>query len=125
MTLLYIAAGGALGSVLRYLTMSLAGRWWGFVFPYGTLAVNVLGSLAMGLLIGLIARFLPDSKVLHPLIAVGFLGGYTTFSAFSLDVATLAERGEAFTALCYILASVALSILALFAGLWLVREMPA
>lgn len=121
MTLIYVAIGGALGSVLRYLTMVLAGRWWGTAFPYGTLAVNLLGSLAMGLLIGLIARHLPDSKTLHPLVAVGFLGGYTTFSTFSLDIVSGIERGEMVPMLIYILLSVLLGVVALFSGLWLVR----
>ncbi len=121
MTMIYIAIGGALGSVLRYLTMVEAGRVWGVEFPYGTLIVNVVGSLVMGLLIGGIARFLPDVKILHPLIAVGFLGGYTTFSTFSLDAVTLLERGEMLSMFVYVFLSVLLALLALFAGLWLVR----
>lgn len=121
-----VGAGGAVGSVLRYVTVSLAGRWLGLAFPYGTLAVNILGSFAMGLLVGLMAVMLPEKgRQLHLLLAVGVLGGFTTFSAFSLDAVSLLQRGETLSAALYILASVVLSLLALAGGMALMKGMGA
>lgn len=113
MTLLYVALGGALGAALRYLTFLLV------AFPFGTLAVNVLGSFAMGLgFVWLAERGLDRASLF---VMTGILGGFTTFSAFSLDVARLYERGELTMAAAYVLASVVFSVLALFAGLFLAR----
>lgn len=117
-----VALGGALGSVARYLSVSAIGRAFGNALPYGTFAVNVAGSFAIGLLVGLLVRFLPEhQQEMRLFVAVGFLGGFTTFSAFSLDVITLFEEGHAAAALIYVLASVTLSVLALFGGLYLLR----
>jgi fluoride exporter len=118
---LLVASGGALGSVARYLVGVLMTRAFGVNFPYGTLTVNVVGGFLMGLFIGIMARRLEGSMDLRLFIAVGIMGGFTTFSSFSLDVAVLWERGELSTALIYVLASVILSIAALFFGLWLAR----
>ena len=96
-------------------------RAFGVAFPYGTLAVNVIGGFLMGLFIELLARRFEGSPELRLFIAIGILGGFTTFSSFSLDVAVLWERGELAIALSYMLASVILSIGALFLGLWLAR----
>jgi len=96
-------------------------RAFGVAFPYGTLAVNVIGGFLMGLFIELLARRFDGSPELRLFIAIGILGGFTTFSSFSLDVVVLWERGELATALFYVLASVILSIGALFLGLWLAR----
>jgi CrcB protein len=96
-------------------------RVFGVAFPYGTLAVNVIGGFLMGLFIELLARRFEGSPELRLFIAIGILGGFTTFSSFSLDVAVLWERGELAIALFYMLASVILSIGALFFGLWLAR----
>lgn len=118
-----VAAGGAIGAGLRHLAGLAALRWMGAGFPWGTLFVNVVGSLAMGLLIaGLARRAGGTSAELRLFLATGLLGGFTTFSAFSLDVAVLWERGETPAAVAYVLASVVVSIAALFAGLWLVRS---
>ncbi|MEZ5812912.1 MAG: fluoride efflux transporter CrcB [Rhizobiaceae bacterium] len=118
-----VAAGGAIGAGLRHLAGLAALRWMGAGFPWGTLFVNVVGSLAMGLLIaGLARRAGGTSAELRLFLATGLLGGFTTFSAFSLDVAVLWERGETHAAVAYVLASVVVSIAALFAGLWLVRS---
>lgn len=121
MSVFYIAAGGALGAIMRYGMMCGMTRLAGFSFPYGTLVVNVIGSLAMGLLIGALAKHssllgLDNSKA-HLFLAVGVLGSFTTFSTFSLDVVALFQRGETLSVLAYILASVILSIVALYIGL--------
>lgn len=123
--ILAIAAGGALGAVGRYLAVLAVGRWLGESFPWGTLAVNVTGGLAMGLLAGLGAHAWQPSPELRAFLLTGMLGGFTTFSAFSLDVALLWERGEVAAALAYVLASVVCSVGALFAGLWAARMVTA
>ncbi len=89
-------------------------------FPYATLSVNILGGLLMGLLVGVLART-GATEGWRLLLGVGVLGGFTTFSAFSLDVVLIAERGASMLALAYVLASMIGSILALFAGLSLIR----
>lgn len=115
-------AGGATGAGMRHLVGLVALRLFGIAFPYGTLTVNVVGSFLMGLFIEFMALKLDASSNLRLLIATGFLGGFTTFSSFSLDVALLWERGAAMLAAFYVVVSVAVSILALFAGLALVRQ---
>jgi CrcB protein len=120
--LLAVALGGALGASLRHLTGLAFLRWLGPAFPWATVFVNVAGSLAMGLLIGWLTRRTGSSAEIRLFLATGFLGGFTTFSAFSLDVALLWQRGEAASALFYVLTSVTLSILAVFAGLWAIRS---
>jgi CrcB protein len=119
--ILLVASGGAIGSVARYLVGVGMARVFGVAFPYGTLAVNVIGGFLMGLFIELLARRFEGSPELRLFIAIGILGGFTTFSSFSLDVVVLWERGELAIALSYVLASVILSIGALFLGLWLAR----
>lgn len=119
--LVLVMLGGAIGSGARHWT----GRWMlarlGPDFPYGTLTVNLVGGFAMGVLTGLLARA-GGSEPWRLLLGVGVLGGYTTFSSFSLDVVTLAERGQMLTALGYVLLSVIGAILALFAGLLVTRS---
>lgn len=115
--ILLVALGGAIGSVCRYLIGVTTLRWFGPGFPWGTIAVNVVGSLAIGLFAELVARKLNASAELRLLLITGFLGGFTTFSAFSLDFIALFERGAMAAALGYVAASVALSLLAVFAGL--------
>ncbi len=123
---LLVGLGGAIGAMMRYGTGVAVGHLWRTSFPIATLIVNVAGSLAMGLLVGWLARALPPwQNEIRLFVAVGVLGGFTTFSAFSLDVVTLFERGELVPALGYILGSVLLSVLALFAGLLLIRALPA
>lgn len=116
----YVAAGGAIGSWLRYLVarafMPMLGS-----FPWATLTVNVTGSMAMGLLAGWLARFGSHSEGWRLLLGVGMLGGFTTFSAFSLEFALLVERGEIGTAAAYVLASLVAGFAGLFAGLYLMR----
>ena len=121
--LLLVAAGGAIGASLRYLTGIAALRWFGANFPWGTLMVNVIGSFAMGVLAEFIVRKLGASNELRLLLMTGLLGGYTTFSAFSLDAILLIERGAYSAATGYILANVVGSILALLLGLMLARSL--
>jgi len=125
MTSLFLAMlGGAFGTGARYLTGRVAVTLLGPDYPYGTLAVNLIGGLLMGLLAGILARH-QGSEPWRLFLGVGVLGGFTTFSAFTLDVVTLAERGLPVAALGYVLLSVAGAIAALVAGLYLARSMAA
>lgn len=117
MQLLLVAAGGAAGSLARYGVGVLAARWLGLEFPWGTLVVNVLGGFAMGVLA---ARVGPENADLRLALGVGLLGGFTTFSAFSLDVVRLMQHQPALAAL-YVSLSVLLSVGACWAGLFLGR----
>jgi CrcB protein len=121
--ILWVAAGGALGSAARYLVNVAAGRLLGPEFPWGTLTVNIAGSFVMGLMIALMAMKMQVSQEVRAFITTGILGGFTTFSAFSLDFAVLVERREAGLAALYVIASVALSLAAIFAGLKLGRAL--
>lgn len=116
-----VAAGGALGSVARFTVTSLMGRWLGAGFPWGTLAVNLAGSLAMGLLAGLAAHRWSLGLEARALLFTGLLGGFTTFSTFSLDIVTLIERGTWGAAVVYGTASVVLGVSGLVLGLFMVR----
>lgn len=118
-----VAIGGGVGAVLRHGVNLLALRWLGPSFPWGTMGINVIGSFAMGVFIELLTRRYGGSNELRLFVATGILGGFTTFSAFSLEFAVLAERGTLGLALFYALGSVVLSISALFVGLWLVRTL--
>lgn len=119
---LLVGAGGALGAMGRYGFSLFVGRFHNGLFPLATFGVNVIGSLAMGLLIGFLAKTTPEwQPEARLLIATGLLGGFTTFSAFSLDVVTLLERGNLVTATLYAVASLIVAVLALFVGLWIAR----
>jgi CrcB protein len=119
---LLVGAGGALGAMTRYGFSSVTGHFWPSPFPYATILINVLGSLAMGLLVGFLARALPPAQnEIRLFAAVGVLGGFTTFSAFSLDAITLIERHQWGQAALYALVSVVVSIAALFVGLLVTR----
>jgi len=121
--LLLVALGGATGSVLRYLVGLWSLRQFGPAFPWGTIVVNVLGSLLIGLLAEYVARRLNASAEVRLLLVTGFLGGFTTFSAFSLDALVLFERGATTLALVYVLTSVVVSLAAVMGGLALGRSM--
>jgi len=122
---LHVALGGAIGSVLRY----QAGRWmtWWLgpqavtLFPWATLGVNALGSVLMGLLAGWLARYGPGGEELRLLLGVGVLGGFTTFSAFSLELVLLMQRGQFGYAVLYLALSVALGVTGLIFGLAVIR----
>jgi CrcB protein len=118
-----VAAGGALGSLLRYFVGQWSLRLWGPNFPWGTLIVNVAGCFVIGVFAEMIARRFNASVELRLLMITGFLGGFTTFSAFSLDAISLFERGEAVLGGVYIAASVGLSMAAVVAGLALMRAL--
>ncbi len=123
MSYVVVAAGGAIGAVLRYVLMNLVGtrNIFGLHLPYGTLAVNILGSFLMGVMIEYIARHVSGSQHLHLFFAVGILGSFTTFSTFSLDVIVMMQRGEMTQMAVYIIGSVMISIVALFLGISLIR----
>ncbi len=114
-----VALGGAFGSVLRY----LLSVWLNSAFPYGTLAVNIVGCFAMGLLAGYGAFMGALPEPWRIFLMVGVLGGFTTFSAFSLDVLTLVERGQVAQAAAYVLLSVGVSLFAVFGGVALVKTL--
>ncbi|MFN2260333.1 MAG: fluoride efflux transporter CrcB [Parasphingopyxis sp.] len=119
--LLLVMAGGALGAGARF----LLGRWtlhqFGSAFPWGTFAVNLLGGFAMGLLVGWLARHGQGGEGWRLFLGIGLLGGFTTFSAFSLEIVNMVERGAIGLAALYALASVLGAVAALLAGLWIVR----
>lgn len=118
--LLLVMAGGALGSGARYGVGRAALAAFGPSYPWGTLAVNLLGGFAMGLLAGLVSR-MASAEEWRLLLGVGLLGGFTTFSAFSLEMVNMIERGAPGTAAGYAMLSVIGSVAALFAGLALIR----
>ncbi len=118
-TLSQVALGGAAGAMLRYLTNVGVMRLIGPGFPWGTLIVNIAGSFAMGVLVVVLAH--KGGMRFAPLLMTGVLGGFTTFSAFSLDSFTLYERGQIGLAAAYVAGSVGLSLLALGAGILLIR----
>lgn len=122
LNLLLVAIGGAIGAGIRHLANLGAMRLVGPNFPWGTMGINIVGSFAMGLFIALLGRRFGGSNELRLFVATGVLGGFTTFSAFSLDFATLWERGSTLPAFGYALASVIGAIIALFLGLWLARS---
>jgi fluoride exporter len=118
---LIVFLGGGLGAALRHGVNLAAARLFGMGFPYGTLIINVLGSLAMGLVAEYFALKVGLPQRWRLFLTTGILGGFTTFSAFSLEAALLYERGQIAGAAIYVVASVVLSIGALFAGLAMVR----
>lgn len=118
-SLIQVALGGAVGASCRYLTNVGAMRLLGSGFPYGTMTVNVIGSFCMGLLVVTLAH--KGGNAFAPLLMTGVLGGFTTFSAFSLDAVTLYQRGDMMLAAIYVFASVAVGLVALIAGMAVAR----
>jgi CrcB protein len=122
--LLLVVLGGGAGAAARYAVGSHAWRLFGTAWPYGTFICNLLGGLAMGLLVGFLAhRGGADQERLRLLFGVGVLGGFTTFSAFSLETALMIEKSRYAQAFTYVSASVLLSVAALFAGLIVARRL--
>jgi fluoride exporter len=116
--------GGGIGAALRHGVNILSAQLFGITFPWGTLIVNVLGSFLIGVLAAYFA-FRDTGMAQHTrlFLATGILGGFTTFSAFSLDFAVLFERGEVGQGAAYVIASVGLSLFAIFLGLFAVRSL--
>lgn len=126
MNYIFVMAGGALGSAARYFVGQKAGRLLGTGWPYGTFAVNLIGGLAMGVLVAMLAlRGEADQDRWRALLGVGVLGGFTTFSAFSLESALMIERKDYGLAILYVVASATLSIAAVFAGMFMTRKVLA
>lgn len=119
---LAIAAGGAIGAVLRHFVGMAFLHLTGANFPWGTLSVNVIGSFMMGVLVTYFALVWNPSQEIRAFLTVGLLGGFTTFSTFSLDVVALWERGSSLASMGYIMASIMLSIFAIFAGMMIIRQ---
>lgn len=115
-TLCWIAAGGAVGALARFGVVYAIGRG-GVPFPWGTLTVNVAGSLAVGLLVGALGRRAGFAEIAQPFLVVGLLGAFTTFSAFSMETVLLLEDAKWAAALAYVLLSVVLCVTAAWAGL--------
>jgi len=118
-----VFVGGGIGAALRHGINIAAARLLGMGFPYGTLFINVVGSLVMGLIAEYFALKAGLPQHWRLFLTTGILGGFTTFSAFSLEAALLYERGDVIGAVVYVAASVALAIAALFAGLAIVRSL--
>jgi fluoride exporter len=120
--LLLVALGGAIGAGCRHLVNLAVLRMFAPAFPYATLTANVLGGLLMGIAAGYFAlRYEGGGQGLRLFVTTGMLGGFTTFSAFSLDAVVLWERGDVVSAVAYVLLSVVLSLAALMAGLFIMR----
>ncbi|MBK1837756.1 fluoride efflux transporter CrcB [Azospirillum sp. YIM B02556] len=123
LSLFAVAVGGAAGSVARYVMLLAIAQWIGTRFPVGTIIVNVIGCTVMGVLSELAALTWSPSPELRALLLVGVLGGFTTFSSFTLDIGVLVARDELAAAAGYFLASTLFSVVGFFAGLWAVRSL--
>jgi len=123
MSYLLVFFGGGLGATLRHLINIFCARCMGPGFPWGTFIINISGSTVMGLIAGYLAFKGEASQAWRLFLMTGILGGYTTFSAFSLDASLLYERGELGLAAAYVIGSVVLSIAGLFAGLAVMRHL--
>ena len=121
-TILFIAVGGALGAVMRYLSQVTVYELVGRSFPYGTLFVNVTGSFLMGLLSIFLVEKLSLGTEWHMAILIGVLGSFTTFSTFSLETLVLFEQGDMFKALVNIMLSVVLCIGAVWSGAYFAKQ---
>lgn len=118
-----VMAGGAVGAALRYQLGRISTHMLGTSYPWGTLVANLLGGLVMGLLVGTLTRTTPaNGEQIRLLLGVGVLGGFTTFSAFSLETVLMIERGQGLMAVGYVLASVLGALAALSFGLFIVRS---
>ena len=119
-----VAMGGAIGSVARYFVAQVQSPSW-TGFPYGIFLVNVSGGFIMGVLVELMALRFSVSPEVRAFLTTGVLGGYTTFSTFSLESALLIQKGAMVNATAYVVGSAILSIIALFCGLWVIRALYA
>ena len=120
---LAVTLGGGIGAVLRFWMGGWINRQMASTFPWGTLAVNILGGFVMGLIVEAGARAVNLPLVLRTFLTVGILGGFTTFSSFSLEVVAMFKRGEPHIAGLYIAASVMISVMAVFVGMWTIERL--
>lgn len=118
---LIVAAGGAVGATLRHAANQLSLLCLGAAFPWGTMIVNISGSVVMGILVGCFSLLWDAPQGVRLFLATGVLGGFTTFSAFSLEAVLLMQRGQISAAILYVLTSVVLSLGGLYAGMTLIR----
>ena len=118
---LYVGLGGALGAILRFLTMSAIGHYFHGSMPWGTFAVNIIGSFILGALLEVMALQWSPSAEMRAFMVVGTLGAFTTFSTFSMDVYYLLDRGAILHGLLYVTASVVLCVVGFWAGITLLR----
>lgn len=119
--IILVGIGGGIGSIFRYLTSVYAAKYFQTAFPLGTFAVNIIGCLIVGLLLGLFERQQLTNPDLKFLFITGFCGGYTTFSAFASENINLFQSGRSLTAFLYIAASVIVSLFAVWTGLSLTK----
>ncbi|TDO99495.1 fluoride efflux transporter CrcB [Marinomonas balearica] len=123
MTYLMIALGGALGAISRFALGKWISNLWGHTFPLATFSINILGSFLMGVVFILISEKMAIPETYRPLLMVGFLGAFTTFSTFSLEIVSLINQQAWLTAISYLLLSCLLGVLALAAGMFIARLM--
>jgi CrcB protein len=123
MSYLLVFFGGGLGATLRHVINMASARWLGMAFPYGTFIINITGSIVMGLIAGYLSFKGEAAQPWRLFLMTGILGGYTTFSAYSLDSVLLYERGELGLAVFYVVGSVVIAIAGLIAGLALMRHL--
>lgn len=120
-SVVYVGLGGAIGSILRYLTYLLTAKFYSNAFPLATLIINILGCFIIGLLIGAFEHSIQPNQHLKLLLLTGFCGGYTTFSAFTAENMILLQSSNYMSAFFYIAASVIVSLLAIWLGLSLTK----
>jgi CrcB protein len=120
-TILLIAGGGAIGSVLRYLTSVVVNKYYAHVFPLATLLTNIIGCLLIGIFVGWLSKNQLSNSNLKWFLITGFCGGYTTFSAFGLENVSLLQNGNSGWAFLYIAASVIVGLAAVWTGLILIK----
>jgi CrcB protein len=120
-TIFLVGLGGAIGSILRYVSVWITSKYFQGTFPLATLLINILGSLLIGLFIGLLAKYFPENQPLKFLLIVGFCGGFTTFSSFASENYSLFQNGQQLLAYAYIVASVLLTIAAVGIGNYLTK----
>lgn len=120
-TIILVGLGGAIGSILRYLSGWFASKYFQGSFPISTLIINILGSLLIGVFIGVLAKYYPENHPLKFLLIIGFCGGFTTFSSFAVENYNLLQNGNQFSAYIYIIVSVILTITAVGIGNYLTK----